>query len=124
MYHKIQPTKTTLHVNQSYVGETIEAKIRRMLNNKEPIKDGAPPIYSEREEGVLPETDIRTDKWDVALEARDQATRMKVANRELNLGEKTYDTMTPEEQTEFNKKYPKNKHATKKAQGGNNEGKA
>ena len=31
--------------------------------------DGAPIIYTERKDGVLPAYDIRTDRWEIAQEA-------------------------------------------------------
>ena len=49
-------------------GETIEMKVRRITQNKEPITDVAQPIYMER--GVkMASCDIRTDRWEVAREA-------------------------------------------------------
>ena len=33
---------------ESYEGETIEAKVQRVVINKEPIEDGAPIIYTEK----------------------------------------------------------------------------
>ena len=48
MYRFTIPTQTDLNVNDSYEGETIEQKIERITTNKEPIKDGAPLIYTER----------------------------------------------------------------------------
>ena len=50
-------------------GETIEDKCRRLTETKEPITDGAPIIYTERKDGVLPAYDIRTDRWEIAQEA-------------------------------------------------------
>ena len=50
-------------------GERIELKIDRMTQNNEPIGDSAPLIYTPRKEGVIAAYDIRTDKWDIALEA-------------------------------------------------------
>lgn len=82
MYKKIRSKKTTLLVNTSYVGEPIEAKIRRIVNNKEPISDGAPLIYTDRSEGVQPGYDIRTDRFDVAIEAMDKVTKSHQAKRE------------------------------------------
>lgn len=54
-----------------YEGETIETKVRRIVLNKEPITDGAPIIYTEKKDGVLPQYDIRTDRFEIALEAQD-----------------------------------------------------
>lgn len=69
----------------SYKGETIEGKVQRIMSNKEPIRDGAPLIYTDRSEGVLPAYDIRTDRFDVAVEAMDKVTRSKLAKREAKV---------------------------------------
>lgn len=50
-------------------GEYLEEKVRRITETGEPIEDSAPIIYTERKDGVIPAYDIRTDKWDIALEA-------------------------------------------------------
>ncbi len=61
------------------VGETIEAMVRRLLENNEPIGDegSQPPIYTEKGAGVLPSTDIRTDRFEVGAKA---AHEMHIAN--------------------------------------------
>lgn len=63
-------------------GETIEKKIERIVNNKEPIKDGAPEIYTERKDGVIAGYNIRTDRWEIAAEAMDVIERNIAAKRE------------------------------------------
>lgn len=82
MYKPNKADKTTIKQNKSYEGETIEAKVRRIINNKEKITDGATQVYTDRKEGVLRETNIRTDRFDVALEATDNLTRSYRAKRE------------------------------------------
>jgi len=82
MYKQSKTPKTSIKRNTSYQGETLEKKINRIVNNKEPIKDGAPIIYTERKDGVRPEYDIRTDRWEEALTAMDQVNKMKIAERE------------------------------------------
>ena len=82
MYKPHKPSKTTLIHNDSYEGETIEKKIRRVVNNKEPITDGAPLIYTERKKGVEPQYDIRTDRFEIAVEAMDKVTKAHQAKRE------------------------------------------
>ena len=79
--HKIGGV-TTLKVNTAVEGETIEQKIERIVNNKEPIKDGAPLIYTERKEGIRPSTNIRTDRWEIAIEATDKIAKSYQARRE------------------------------------------
>ena len=53
-------------------GETIETKVARIIQNKEPITDGAPIIFTEKKDGVLPAYNIRTDRFDIALDAMDK----------------------------------------------------
>ena len=53
---------------ECFEGEQIEEKVRRIVNNNEPITDGAPIIFTEKKDGVLPEYNIRTDRWDIALD--------------------------------------------------------
>ena len=56
-------------------GEWIEEKVRRVVENGEPIEDGAPIVYTERKDGVQPEYNIRTDKWYIAQHAMDTLAR-------------------------------------------------
>lgn len=72
MYKTPTYRKTSINLNQGFEGETIEQRIERIVNNKEAITDGAPRIYTERADGVIPEYDIRTDKWDRVLDAKDK----------------------------------------------------
>jgi hypothetical protein len=65
--------------SQGSEGETIETKVARIVQNKEPITDGAPMIYTEKEQGVLPEYDIRTDKWEIAQNAMDVVHATNIA---------------------------------------------
>lgn len=82
MYKYKKSRQTSLRVNKGYEGETIEMKIFRIVNNKEPITDGAPLVYTDRKEGVKPETDIRTDRWEIAVEAMDTVYQAQIAKRE------------------------------------------
>lgn len=105
MYRPYSPNKTTLHVNTSYEGETIEQKIQRVTNNKEPISDGAPLIYTERIKGVEPEYDIRTDRFEVAIDAMDKISKSHKAKREerhkpKDIGEEAKDGMKKEKDGE------------------------
>lgn len=69
-------------LNDTVEGESIETKIERVVNNNEPIKDGAPLIYTPRSEGVNPAYDIRTDRFDVALGATDMIAKSHTARRD------------------------------------------
>jgi len=99
MYKKIKPNGTTLKVNSSYQGETIEQKVNRIVNNKEPITDGAPIIYQERKEGVNPAYDIRTDRFEIAVEAMDKVSGSHKARRENTIAEKAKKGMEAEQKS-------------------------
>ncbi len=63
-------------------GETIEQKMERVVENKEPIEDGAPEIFTERKDGVMSAYNIRTDRWEIACEAMDKVAGSIQARRE------------------------------------------
>lgn len=64
---------------ETFEGESIEEKVAKLIENNEPITDGAPIIYTEKKDGVLPQYNIRTDKWDIAQSAMDLANASKIA---------------------------------------------
>jgi len=82
MYRKNKIEKTTISINDSYVGETIEKKVRRITNQNEPITDGAEVIYTERKDGVKAEFNVRTDRFELAVDATDYISRSQIAKRE------------------------------------------
>lgn len=78
----IKPTFFPKPIKTNYeyqIGESIEAKVRRITENNEPITDGAPIIYTNRDDGVLPAYNIRTDRWDVAQAAMDAVNQANLA---------------------------------------------
>lgn len=87
MYKAVTLSRTGFNINTSTEGETIEEKVFRMVNNKEPIKDGAPLIYTEKKDGVLAGYNIKTDRWEVALDGIDAIERSKTARREAKAEE-------------------------------------
>lgn len=74
-YSKPTGNKGRLESIEIYEGESIETKCARILQNKEPITDTAPIIYTAKEDGVLPAYNIRTDRFDIAMDAYDKITR-------------------------------------------------
>lgn len=65
-------------------GERLECKIERMTENNEPIGETAPLIYTPRKDGVIAAYDVRTDKWDIALDAMNKVN--KTRGQIVNLG--------------------------------------
>lgn len=75
-YNTRKPTK--LRINKSVEGETIEMKMRRIVDNREPITDGAPLIYGAKGE-VMAGHNIRTDRFEIAVEATNSISKASIA---------------------------------------------
>jgi len=83
MYKTPEYTKTTIKTETTLQGEYLFQKVQRVLANNEPIKaDGISLIYTERKKGVLPETNVRTDRWEIATDAMGKVSASKLAKRE------------------------------------------
>lgn len=98
MYKRQQPKPSQLKATMTYKGESIEAKIRRIMTNKEGISDGAERIYTERKDGVDPGMNIRTDRFEIAVDAMDKIHKSKIASREdrqlkRDMGDKDFEQM-------------------------------
>lgn len=119
MYSKrqVQPDRTSIEGEQDLDGETIENKVRRIEDNKEPIRDGAPLVYTTRDQGVLPGHNIKTDRFEVAIEAMDAVTRSKLEKREARIVEM-------KEKKEGKTDVSKEKGGEKGGESGGNEGKS
>jgi len=81
-----RPGVTIINRREAVEGEMLEQKVERIVNNKEPIKDGAPLIYIDRKEGIKASTNIRTDRWEVAIEATEAIAKSYKAKREERAG--------------------------------------
>jgi len=82
MYKRSQYTNTKFNVNASIQGQTLEQKIEQITSNKEPIKDGSPLIFTEKSEGVKAGYNIRTDRFEVAVDAIDKMVKSNIAKSE------------------------------------------
>ena len=69
-------------------GESIEEKVRRVVETKEPIEDGAPLIYTPKEDGVVAAYNIRTDRWEIAQDAMSIKYKAEIAKSKENADEK------------------------------------
>jgi hypothetical protein len=67
-------------------GETLIKKIQRILDENEPLTDGAPMIYTPKQAGVREDCNVRTDKWALAMDAMDKVNNYKL-NEYLKKGE-------------------------------------
>lgn len=74
MKTKVVSYKSKIKRNKSYVGESIETMLRRRIEGAtvEVIGTGMEKkgFYTEKSEGVRPDTNIRTDKFEQMREAK------------------------------------------------------
>ena len=80
-YSRSIPNNGRLQSVEIYEGETIEEKVARIVQTKEPITDTAPIIYTEKKDGVLPAYNIRTDRFDLAIDAYDKIEMERIAKK-------------------------------------------
>lgn len=73
--------KQIMNCNESTEGETIEQQVERLVSNNEPVEGQEPLIYTERKEGIRAETNIRTDRFEIAIDAMDKVAASYQARR-------------------------------------------
>lgn len=82
IYNSKYIPSTTLTGIKGVEAEPIEAIVRRLINNDEPITDVVPKIYTLREQGVVPEYNIRSDRFDMAIDMADSITADALLKRQ------------------------------------------
>lgn len=75
--------------NLTYEAEPREVKLRKIINGEASnMEDGVfPTIYTEKKDGVRPEYDIRTDRFEVAIDAIDKINQSTADQIAKNKGE-------------------------------------
>lgn len=75
--------------NLTYEAEPREVKLRKIISGETSnMEDGVfPTIYTEKKDGVRPEYDIRTDRFEVAIEAMDKINQSMANQIAKNKGE-------------------------------------
>lgn len=75
--------------NLTYQAEPREVKLRKIINGESSdMEDGVfPTIYTEKKDGVQPEFDIRTDRFEVAIDAIDKINQSTATQIAKNKGE-------------------------------------
>ncbi len=76
--------RTTITETTDYEAEHLETKIERKISNKEPVEGDhpAPIIFTERKDGVHAAYNIRTDRFEIAIDAADKIAKSYSARRE------------------------------------------
>lgn len=82
MYRQNPKTKTSLKGIESREGETIEHKLARMMQNGADLGETGEMIFTERNDGVIPETDIRSDRHEIAVDAADAMSQLHLTKRD------------------------------------------
>lgn len=75
--------------NLAYQAEPREVKLRKIINGEaNNMEDGVfPTIYTEKKDGVQPEFDIRTDRFEIAIDAMDKINQSAANQIAKNKGE-------------------------------------
>ena len=73
----------------TYEAEPREVKLRKIISGEAcNMEDGVfPIIYTEKKDGVQPEYDIRTDRFEVAIDAIDKINQSTATQIAKNRGE-------------------------------------
>lgn len=73
----------------TYEAEPREVKLRKIISGETSnMEDGVfPTIYTEKKDGVRPEYDIRTDRFEVAIDAIDKINQSAASQIAKNKGE-------------------------------------
>ena len=73
----------------TYEAEPREVKLRKIISGEtSSMEDGVfPTIYTEKKDGVLPEYDIRTDRFEVAIDAIDKINKSAASQTAKSKGE-------------------------------------
>lgn len=73
----------------TYQAEPREIKLRKIISGESSnMEDGVfPTIYTEKKDGVMPEYDIRTDRFEVAIDAIDKINQSIANEIAKNKGE-------------------------------------
>lgn len=62
-------------------GQSLEEFLRKAMNGKEPIQATAKMTYNDRKDGVLPQHNIRTDRFELAMMETDKLHATRAAQQ-------------------------------------------
>lgn len=84
-YKQNRIVKSSMKSGNITEGMTMETKVALWLKNSNEDEEVKPLIYNERKEGIQRGHDIRTDRFDVAIEAMDKSSKSIQAKRESKM---------------------------------------
>lgn len=75
-------SKNKISRNESYEAKSIEKQLQAVMAGEQIEMGGRQLIYTERAEGVKPETNIRSDRFKIAQDATEYVNKTNIAKRE------------------------------------------
>lgn len=74
--------KTKINGIKPYEADYLEKMIEKRMTGEDIVVGGKGVIFTEREDGVISAHNIRTDRFEEAMEAMDRITARKIAGKE------------------------------------------
>lgn len=81
-----QKTHSQIKANTAFAGTTLENELKAYLQQGQTMDDVKrmhEPIYTKRKDGVMPEYNIRTNRWEIAEQAMDKVNKAKKEKAEM-----------------------------------------
>lgn len=78
---KIKKTRL-LKRNTSYEGISVEQMLRNLMKGEKVDTTGSDLNYTDKKDGVRPEFNIRTDRFEIAQESMETATKAYITTRD------------------------------------------
>lgn len=69
MYKQTSFSGGLINTDNTYEAKSLMCQLRKITEEQTPIEETAPIIYTNKKDGVLKEYDIKTDRFEVAMEA-------------------------------------------------------
>lgn len=80
--------KSLIKRNETSEGKSIEQMLADKMEGEAIELGGKALLYTEKKDGVVPITNIRADKMELAMEALDKVERTRIARRDAPVVEK------------------------------------
>lgn len=85
MYKKPIFNRTSIRATNNEIGTHIHEKVKAIIEQGDNMQE-APLIYTDKADGVMAGYNIRTDKWEIAIDAMDKINKVRFAKGEEKRG--------------------------------------
>lgn len=76
-----------INKNECYKGDSIEVMLKKRMNGEEIEMGTKPLLYTEKNDGVIPEGNIRSDRFELAQDSIDYVEKTRKARRDAHAKE-------------------------------------